>query len=163
MDQATLLARGRTIAKALRTISARTGRPLTMMTKPGRFEIQKTVYLLKRLGYPPAAKYEYNVYLNGPYSPGLAEVYYALSDAGLRSAPPATDVRQDVLGTISIALAGSPEFLEGLTTVIDGISAQGSAPLALSWAKTIKPHINEATWREVRTFLASHPQLIGRT
>jgi len=163
MDPATLQHKGKSIAKALRAVSTKTNRPFTMMTKPGRFTIQKTVYLLKRLGYPPAARYDYNIYLNGPYSPGLAEVYYALSDDGLRSVGPATDIPPAVLDTIANATAGTSDFLEGLTTVIDGIATAGSPPSALAWAKSIKPHINEATWREVRAFLAKHPELTRRT
>lgn len=161
-DAATLQKKGRAIARALRAVSDKTGRPCSMADKPGRFLIQKTVYLLKSQGYPPAEKYAYNVYLNGPYSPELAAEYYALGDAGLRSATPATDIPRATLEVIAEALARSPDFVEGLTTVIDGVSSQGSAPAALAWAKSIKPHLNEPIWREVRAFLADHRELIAR-
>jgi uncharacterized protein YwgA len=159
MDALTLQTQGRGIAKALRAISARTGHSFTMKSKPGRFVIQKTVYLLRRLRYPSATKYDYNIYLNGPYSPGLAEVYYALEDDGLKSAPAATDDPSRTMDTIATALAGTPDFLEGLTTVIDGIANAKNAAASLTWAKSIKPHLNEATWREVRAFLVKHPEL----
>lgn len=160
MDPATLQVKGRSIARALRIISVKTGQSFSMADKPGRFQIQKTVYLLRRLGYAPAMKYDYNIYLNGPYSPDLAEVYYALNDSGLRSVSPATDLPPKTLAVVADALKGSPDFLEGLTTCIDGISTLGNPPQALAWAKSIKPHINDATWREVRAFLAKHPELI---
>ena len=160
-DGAALQRRGRTIAKALRAVWLRTGRPMSMSDRPGRFLIQKTVYLLKSQGYPPATRYEYNVYLNGPYSPDLAAEYYAVGDDGLRSAPAATDIPPSTLNLVAEALSRSPDFLEGLTTVIDGVVTQGSPQAALSWAKSIKPQLSESTWREVRTFLSGHQELIA--
>lgn len=159
MDTATLQVKGRSIARALRTISGKTGRSFSMDNKPGRFAIQKTVYLLRKLGYAPAMKYIYNIYLNGPYSPDLAEVYYALNDSGLQSVSPATDLPTKTIAIVAEALKGSPDFLEGLTTCIDGIATSGSAQQALAWSRSIKPHINDTTWREVRAFLVKHPEL----
>ena len=159
MDTATLQAKGRSIARALKALSGKTGRSFSMADKPGRFTIQKTVYLLRKLGYAPALKYDYNIYLNGPYSPNLAEVYYALDDNGLQSFSPATDLPPKTIAIVAEALKGTTDFLEGLTTCIDGISTSGSPPQALAWAKSIKPHINDITWREVRSFLIKHPEL----
>jgi hypothetical protein len=159
MDAATLQVKGRPIAKALRAISTKTGRPFSMRDKPGRFVIQKTVYLLRKLGYASAMKYDYNIYLNGPYSPDLAEVYYALEDDGLQAASPAPDISPELVETVADALSRGSDFLEGLTTVIDGNSTSGSLPRALAWAKSIKPHLGEPTWQEVRSFLRKHPEL----
>lgn len=153
----------RAIARALSALSAKTGRPFSMTSKPGRFEIQKAVYLLRKLGYPAAARLSYNMYLNGPYSPDLAELYYALGDAGLRSASPAADLSPSTLDTVASAMARGPEFLEGLTTVVDGVTSRRDVQTALAWAKSIKPHLSEPTWKEVRAFLSSHKELIGHT
>jgi uncharacterized protein YwgA len=161
-DVGTLRRQGRSIAQALKTISGQVGHPFSMMTKPGRFRIQKTVYLLKHLGCDRAERYEFNIYLNGPYSPSLAEVYYALEDDGLNSVTPA-ELSPRTIATIADALGKSSDFLEGLTTVIDGVASQGSPQAAIEWAKSIKPHLSETTWGEVRAFLVKHPELIGHT
>lgn len=163
MDTNTLLAKGRGIARALKAISARRGKDFTMHAKPGRFELQKTVYLLKRLKYPAASKFDYNIYLNGPYSPDLAQVYYALENAGLANAPPASDVPANTTRVVMAALSRGEDFLEGLTTVLDGSLRAGSLPQGLAWAKSIKPHLNEQTWGEVRAFLVQHPELTRLT
>lgn len=163
VDVGTLLSKGRPIARALRAVSMRTRKPFTMQTKSGRFLIQKTVYLLKVLGYEPARKYEYNIYLNGPYSPDLATIYYALEDSGLRDATSATDIPPRALDAVADALAESPDFLEGLTTVVDGCITQGGPTRALGWAKSIKPHLSDTVWQEVRAFLRRHPELIRHT
>lgn len=41
-----------------------------------RLRLQKAAYLLKRMGVEPFTKYEFNIYLRGPYSPELAKEYY---------------------------------------------------------------------------------------
>jgi hypothetical protein len=163
MDTNTLLAKGRSIARGLKSISRETGKEFTMDTKPGRFRLQKAVYLLKCLRYPPAAKYSYNIYLNGPYSPDLAEAYYALEDDGLSGVSPAHDVPRTTLRTVSDALAGGDDFLEGLTTILDGLPRERTLAAAMAWARSIKPHLTEPTWKEVRVFLAGHPELTRRT
>jgi hypothetical protein len=159
MDANTLVVRGRAVARALKVISTTRGTKFTMSSKPGRFEIQKTVYLLKQLGNSAASKFNYNIYLNGPYSPDLAQVYYALEDDGIANAPPAKEVSEEVARTIADALGRGEDFLEGLTTTVDGIARADSTAVALAWAKSIKPHLGEPTWQEVRRFLGDHPDL----
>lgn len=159
MQPSEAIHKGKGIVRALRTVSIHTGRRFTMSSKADRFTIQKTVYLLRRLGYPAAQQFDFNIYLNGPYSPDLAEVYYAYEDDGLRAAPPADNLKPAMIATVRDALRGSPEFLEGLTTVVDGIAQGRPAPDALAWAKSIKPHLNGGTWQEVQRFLGTHRDL----
>jgi len=158
-----LLAQGRGLAKALRRVSTELGRPLTMASKLGRLEIQKVTYLLKTLGYPAAQKFEFNIYLNGPYSPKLAQVYYALEVDGIAAAEPARDLTPTQLATVVDAARLGPDFLEALTTVIDGSRTQGGFSRSLSWARSIKPHLTDQTWTGVRTFLSRHRELTGAT
>lgn len=148
------------IAKALNTISADTGQSFTMRNQPGRFRIQKTVYLLRCLGYPSARRFDFNIYHMGPYSPALAQAYYLLEDDGLRAAGLTSDVPAETLRLVAEATARSHDFLEGLTTLIDVMAQSGSPATALAQAKAIKRHLNESTWKEVREFLQSHPALI---
>jgi hypothetical protein len=163
MDVNIARAKGRGIAAALTSIASVTGQEFSMRTKPGRFRIQKAVYLLKTLNYPSAQKFEYNIYLNGPYSPELAQVYYALEDDGLAHAAPPAELPPRVTRLVADALAKGEDFLEGLTTVLDGLPREGRPAQAMEWAKSVKPHLKEETWREVRAFLAGHPDLTRHT
>jgi uncharacterized protein YwgA len=43
----------------------------------GRLRVQKAAYLLKYLGVEPFAKYDFSLYINGPYSPELAREYFS--------------------------------------------------------------------------------------
>ena len=151
------------IAKALNTISVDTGQSFTMRNQMGRFRIQKTVYLLRRLGYPSARRFDFNIYHMGPYSPALAQAYYLLEDDGLRAAGQAGDVPAETLRIVAEAGARSHDFLEALTTLIDVMAQSGSPITALAQAKAIKRHLNESTWKEVREFLQSHPALVRVT
>jgi hypothetical protein len=169
-ERGAVLARGRGIVKALRRIEDETHRESRMDSKEDRIRLQKLVYLLKVGGYAPAQEFEFNIYLNGPYSPGLAEVYYAYATDGLRGAEPAADIPASLLGEIVEADSNGVDFLEALATAIDltrSVRAQGSgaAPMGrgLEWAASIKPHIGRGTWMGVRTFLRTHPGLAGST
>jgi uncharacterized protein YwgA len=44
-----------------------------------RLKFQKVSYLLKTLGVKPFSRFTFNLYLRGPYSPGLAAQYYDLN------------------------------------------------------------------------------------
>ena len=134
-----------------------------MKTKEGRIRLQKAVYLLKATGYPPAQKFEFNIYLNGPYSRDLTEVYYFMEDDGLSAAKPAKDVPTDTRKLFSEADSRGILFLEALTTVVDAAKSQNSPGVGLDWASAIKPHIPDETWQGVRSFLSAHPRLIGST
>ncbi len=163
-------ARGKAIVKALRQIGEVTGTPVTIDTKDARIRAQKIVYLLKASGYDPARKFEFNLYQNGPYSPGLTEVYFAYGNEGIAEAPPATDVPTPTVEMIRDADARGIHFLEALATALDTTSSlrregrpeSGLAP-GLQWARSIKPQIDEPTWREVREFLRAHLALVSST
>jgi len=162
-EEGALRAKGNTITPALRKLGDATNRPFTMQTKEGRIRLQKAVYLLKATGYAQAQKFDFSIYLNGPYSPELTEVYYLLDDEGLNAVNPAADVPAETLTLFSEADSKGNLFLEALTTAIDGARSQGQAGVGLDWASAIKPHIPDETWKGVRLFLRAHPQLIGST
>ncbi len=163
-DPATLQKQAAPIARALNAIAEETRKPFTMRNEPGRFRIQKTVYLLQRLGYAPARRFDYNLYMMGPYSPELTACYYALEDRGLRAAGVATDLREPMRRVVAEALQHGDAFLEGLTTLLDVNRETHHLPAALARARAIKPHLDEPTWKEVRGFLAANlQQLTGAT
>jgi len=170
MDEGVVRARGRGIVKALRRIGDETGSPITMDSKEARIRLQKVVYLLKAGGYPPAQKFEFNIYQNGPYSPGLTEVYYLYANSGISEAAPAQDIPGRLIEAIRDADAKGIQFLEALTTTLDttaSLRKQGVARTGmgsgLTWARSIKPNIDEATWRGVREFLRAHTDFAGST
>ena len=162
-DPATLRRQGIPIAKALNAIAAATGKTFTMTDEAGRFKIQKAVCLLQRLGYPPAQRFDFNIYLKGPYSPDLTACYYALEDDGIRAAGEAVDIPPATLAILIEALRKSPAFLEGVTTLLDVNLQTRHLPAALARARAIKPHLEETTWKEVRGFLAAHRELTAAT
>jgi uncharacterized protein YwgA len=153
----------REIASALAAISKYTRRPFQMRTHDGRFRIQKTVYMLRRLGYSAASGYSYNLYLKGPYSPDLAGDYYGLGSDGLAKASPAKDLDPRVVETILDALSLGDEFLEGLTTALNVSTDSDRFPDAIALARQIKPHIQLETWSQVSSFVGEHPRLIRPT
>jgi hypothetical protein len=162
-DPATIRHQAVKIAKALNAVSAATHQPFSMADEGGRFRIQKTVYLLQRLGYAPAQRFGYNLYVRGPYSPDLTKCYYALGDDGITAADSAVDVPRETLRVVGEALAKPDGFLEGLTTLLDVNREIRHLPAALAHAKAIKPHLDESIWREVRRFIANEPRLTALT
>jgi hypothetical protein len=161
--RATLPEGAATIASALRIVSLKLHRTFSMNTQPGRFRIQKTVYLLGRAGYRPAQRFGYNLYLKGPHSPDLARAYYALGDAGLIAAPPATDLPESVCQTAIDALNHDDDFLEALSTALSVSSPRAPFSQAVGRARAIKPHFDPETWGDVERFQKEHPRLIRRT
>jgi hypothetical protein len=159
-DELTLLAQGRPIAKALNTVFAAAREVPSMSSKIDRLKLQKAVFLLKQLDYPSARGWSFGTYLNGPYSPELAKVYYALRDDGIREAGNAPDLPSETIGTVAEAIRKGAEFLEALATLLDGTSQYPKLQSALEWARELKPQIPDSTWSEVRGFLTSHRGLI---
>ncbi len=151
------------IARGLRAVSERSGTAFRMSSRPGRFRIQKAVYLLQQLGYPAATRYGYTLYLMGPYSPELSRAYYALGDGGLARAPGASDVPARTLDTVVEALRHPDDFLEALSTLLSVRRPREPLSRAMFWARDIKPHISATTWGEVARFTAEHPQLTAST
>ena len=164
-DVNTLTNQAGPIIRALAAVREQSRRPLSMATQEGRFRIQKTVYLLRHLGYPPAQKYQFNLYHMGPYSPNLADAYYAVGEEGLRQASrtPARDIPPNHLSVVCEALSRPDHFLEGLTTVLDVWRVCHDLKMALPQAQSIKPRLESATWKEVRRFLTDHPALTQLT
>ena len=153
----------RAIAKALNAIARVTGHPFTMRDEPGRFRIQKAVYLLKWMKYPPAQRFDYNLYLKGPYSPNLTAWYYEMQDQGMRSAGEAAGLGDPARRVVVAALGHDDSFLEGLTTLLDVSTETPHLPAALARAKAIKSHIADQTWKEVLRFLAINRSVIAVT
>jgi hypothetical protein len=158
------------IIKALRKVGDSTNSPPRMDSKEDRIRLQKLVYLLRVGGYGPARTFNFNLYMNGPYSPELAEVYYQFEETGVVDATPANDIPATLLAEVVDADRGGVVFLEALATTLDltdSLRRKGAGKAALGpglkWAESIKPQIAKDTWGEVRSFLQTHPVLAGIT
>jgi len=78
-----------------------------------RLKVQKAVFLLKHLGFPPFKDYEFGTYLRGPYSPTLAEDYYKLRD--VKPIPIDLGEKKDLLAWF---IAHTTEWLEVSASII---------------------------------------------
>ncbi|MGP8074998.1 MAG: hypothetical protein ACLP74_08325 [Thermoplasmata archaeon] len=162
----TEMRRARAIAGSLAGLARESGRPGFKVDEfPDRFRIQKAVFLLKRLGEPSAQAYQFNQYVNGPYSPELASDYYdLLKNAGLSAAPPKRPANVGAARVFAEADSKTPAFMEGLATTLNlHTGGAGGVEAAISWARQVKPHLPGETWKEVREFLRAHALLVGGT
>lgn len=83
-----------------------------------RLKLQKYALLAKRLGMP--FRYQYGIYLYGPYSSALAADYYALARGDRQGSRPLATIpdgfkKDDFLK----AVRNNPEWLEVATTIVD--------------------------------------------
>lgn len=134
----------------------------------GRLRIQKTIYLLKAFGYTGAGPYHFNLYVRGPYSPGLARAYYNLSTEDVERRPPSTIPDRFLKPTVEAVSRGLP-FLEILSTLHFFADRRGTRSkedlfsqvrwAKRAWGKTrLNRHLEEA-W----AFLDENGLLPGRT
>src|SRR2546426_9906991 len=99
------------LAQVLKRLKESTGKGFDPTNFPKRLRIQKSIYLLKALGYEPVAHYSFGSYVRGPYSPELARDYYSLSDHAVDRATPAT-IPDRYLIPVTQAVVRGNEFLE---------------------------------------------------
>jgi hypothetical protein len=114
-----------------------------------RFRIQKSIYLLKAMGYPGISGYRFNLYLRGPYSPDLAKDYYALEKEGKSANPriPPAHIPPDKLAVLKEALDNGEYFLEALVTLLSIVKSEGrDKAKAIEIAARLKP--NRASYFE---------------
>jgi len=117
------------LAGMLAVLEHGTGQPFDAASFDSRLRIQKSVYVLKVLGFAPAARYSFNDYFHGPYSPDLAKDYYALLSMRLLGQSPETipvEIPEHMLRIIAGAVHQGNNFLEAVTT-IHSIAAHDSS------------------------------------
>lgn len=79
-----------------------------------RLRLQKAAYLLKRMGVEPFTKYQFNIYLRGPYSPELAREYYG--ELGDEKEEPETGVEK--LATLKWFVEHDEKWLEIASSIL---------------------------------------------
>ena len=104
------------LVRVLSRLEKETGRSYKPVDFSRRLRIQKSIYLLKQLGYGPVSKYDFNLYVKGPYSPALAREYYRISKEGPEGAEPAR-IRERSLEVVAEAVKRGLRFLEAATSL----------------------------------------------
>jgi uncharacterized protein YwgA len=150
------------IFPVLRKLGEETGKPFTKDRFKGRVRIQKVVFLLKSLGQPEAMDYNYNLYVNGPYSTDLAKDYYSEGNS-LKTGSQEVNIPEARMKIVVEADEKGVDFMEALTTTISLATENRSIEDAIKWARDLKPHLASMHWKEVRIFLTAHRSLIQST
>lgn len=104
------------LAATLSQLSKSTGQSFDPSDFSKRLRIQKSIYLLKALGYGPVSKYLFGSYLRGPYSPQLAADYFALAPGTVQKTVPAR-IPPNYLSPVVDAVTRGNDFLEAAATL----------------------------------------------
>lgn len=148
-----------TVFALLKEIEQKTGIKFGFLTINGRIEVQKTVFLLKFFKIQGAMKYNFDIYLHGPYSSGLTNEYLNKGGMKLRFAESEDripDKTLEMIREITLQYKGKQEyiqFLEGLTTLISLRDNFDTPKEALNRARRLKPYMEESVWKEVIDFI----------
>ncbi len=147
------------IFDALKEINIKTGIKFDVITLDNRIFFQKTVFLLKYFNFKGARKYDFNIYLHGPYSADLAHEYLIKGRWKLRYAKSKNQVNDNTIELIKQILLKFDDpkkeikFLEALTTLLS-LSSEFNLPVdALFKAKTLKPYMEDSIWEESINFI----------
>jgi len=79
-----------------------------------RLIMQKGCFLLNEMGVLP--RYNFSIYIRGPYSSELADDYYTILGSGNFSYD--TDVDESYISELSKIMAKGPSYLEAYSTLI---------------------------------------------
>jgi|GEM_PF-1960909 len=106
------------IENVLSWLSKHHPKGIDLSTFEGRFFAQKGVYVLKALGYKGVKKYNFSLYIKGPYCSELADDYYALNVKDPKEKwPPSSDIPEEYGKIINHAFEKDKEFLETVATL----------------------------------------------
>ncbi len=139
------------LALILEALGKATGEDLRGNSFNSRLRIQKSIYLLKNLGYKPLSDYSFSNNLRGPYSPNLADHYYKADTATFRLAK-SPKIPASMVDTIKKALTRGLRFTEAATTLHStwkhnkGLSKEA----IFSHVRKLKPYLGgelEGAWK----------------
>jgi uncharacterized protein YwgA len=107
-----------------------------------RFRIQKYVFLARYFGLN--MHYNYNVYIHGPYSKGLAEDYYTLAEHGIF---PDTNLPDtfDSEDFFTFVTREDPLWLEAASTLLSLNRSIANRGCLIDRIRNMKDHIPVAT------------------
>lgn len=104
-----------------------------------RLIMQKGVYVLNSWGYGPV--YCFNMYVHGPYSSSLADVYYHIGNVPMGR----TNVPEDVVTKLTSLFDKGLQYIEAYATVlmIKNNSRGSTNEDILERALELKPHLKD--------------------
>ncbi len=144
----------------LKELEQKMGIKFDLLTLEGRIEVQKSVFLLKYFKSKGLMKYDFDIYLHGPYSAQLAYEYLSKGRMKLRfakSKDKIPDKTIEMMKQIILKDKDKPEeyieFLEGLTTLLSLSQDFGGPDEALLKAITLKPYMEDSIWEESIDFI----------
>jgi len=123
----------------------------------GRLRVQKDAYLLKYLGIEPFAKYDFSLYIHGPYSPELAREYYSEKS----KEPQVPEIDNDTLELLKWFMSHGDRWLEIATSIlmIHERYPKIGAEEILSILRLSKPWITDVEFGEILGELRTKPLL----
>jgi uncharacterized protein YwgA len=122
-----------------------------------RFRVQKAAYLLKYLGVRPFTKYDFSLYIHGPYSPELAREYYLERS----EEPQVPAISDDKLELLNWFMNHDERWLEIATSIlmIRERYPRISSEEMLSILRLSKPWITREEFEKILSELKSKPHL----
>ncbi len=134
----------------LRRLKGASGQEFWPNDFPTRLRIQKSIYLLKVLGYQPFSNYSFGQYIRGPYSKELADKYYTLARE-LPNPAETADIPDDILRPVVSAVHEGNDFLEAVATIHLYLqhnqgSTKTDALKNIGWMKPPLRHLLEGAW-----------------
>ena len=130
------------LSKVLNELHVATRKGFVPTTFDQRLRIQKCVYMLKAFGHPVAQEFEFGTYFHGPYSPGLARVYYGKKQAAGITGRANPQAENTALVAVAEAASRGNLFLEALATLHSVASLRGLGKSeAMGVVESLKPHV----------------------
>ena len=116
-----------------------------------RLKVQKAAFLLRHKGIAPFTKYNFSLYLHGPYSPTLATTYYSLT--GVKASPLHLDTK--LMALLKWFTSNNEKWLEVASSIISIKERYTNAkPDDIYSVLTLsKPWVNRAMFKSVLTQL----------
>ncbi|WP_393971350.1 hypothetical protein OXIME_001624 [Oxyplasma meridianum] len=148
-----------TIFDLLKELEKKIDIKFDILTLDGRIEVQKSVFLLKYFKIKEAMKYNFDIYLHGPYSAKLADEYLSNGKGKLRIAQSKDQISDKTIQIIRQIILKDKDkqtnilFLEGFTTLLSLRHDFIGPAEALIKAKTLKPYMKDSIWKASIDFI----------
>lgn len=122
-----------------------------------RLRLQKAVFLLRHLNVEPFRKYNFSLYLHGPYSSELAKDYYGLTKVKSKPVP----VDTDKLNQLEWFVSKNEKWLEIASSILSLKERYEGVPKEAIYSTLTmsKPWVDRATYESVTKDLADNQLL----